>query len=52
MNTTDMLRSCLADLRDWAHGKTFADVPELYKDIESLKAKIRALACNYSEVTP
>jgi hypothetical protein len=43
MTPTDMLRSCLTDLRDQAHGKTFADAPELYKDIESLKAKIRAL---------
>lgn len=43
MTTTDMLRSCLTDLRDWAHGKTFADASELFRDIESMKAKIRAL---------
>lgn len=37
------LKECLVWLRAQAVGKTFAEHPELFKDIESLKVKIAAL---------
>jgi hypothetical protein len=38
-----LLDNCLAWLRAQAAGKTFATHPEIFKDIESLKAKKFAL---------
>lgn len=41
MNPTNKLRAELAAARQRAAGKTFAEAPELFKDIESIKVRIR-----------
>lgn len=40
--------ACLEVLRSKVRGKRFDEAPELFKDIESLKAKMRAI---YNPVT-
>lgn len=44
----EKLRECVAWLRHEASGKTFSSHPELFKDIESLKAKIGRLEDKYT----
>lgn len=39
--TKKQFRACLEVLRSKVAGKRFDEVPELFKDIESLKAKMR-----------
>lgn len=41
--TKKKFRACLVVLREAVKGKTFDEAPELFKDIESLKAKMRAI---------
>ena len=44
--TKKQFRECLEVLRSAVKGKTFDQAPELFKDIESLKAKMRAVYPN------
>jgi len=44
--TKKQFRECLEVLRGAVKGKSFDQAPELFKDIESLKAKMRAVYPN------
>lgn len=41
--TLKKFKACLSQLRAEARGKSFATHPDLFKDIESLKAKMFAI---------
>ncbi len=48
--TKKQFRLCIEHLRRAVKGKRFDDAPELFKDIESLKAKARAVYPNIFHV--
>lgn len=51
MNATNKLRAELAAARQRVAGKTFAEAAELFKDIESIKVRIRNAEGKYQWLT-
>lgn len=50
MNPMNKLRAELAAARERVAGKTFAELPEAFKDIESVKVRIRHCQNEYRAV--